>query len=107
MTERDQFGRFVCGNQVARASGRALAARLTVERRRKIARAGWDALVKQRFDGDEEGARHWLGRLGAWVSDAAYRDPCAKFEHPCKCPGGGQMRARTHVPNHTRRSQMH
>jgi hypothetical protein len=88
VTERDEKGRFVAGNQVARVGGRVRAARLTPDRRREIARAGWDALVKQRFDGDEEAARHWLGKLGAWASDAAYRDVCPKFEHPGPCPGG-------------------
>jgi hypothetical protein len=60
MMELDELGRFVSGNKVARTGRHARAARLTPDRRKEIARAGWDALVQQRFDGDEEAARHWL-----------------------------------------------
>lgn len=53
MTNRDSQGRFTPGNQ--------------------IARLGWAGLVQRRFNGDEVAAKTWWGRMGAYNSDAIYR----------------------------------
>jgi hypothetical protein len=53
MSNRDNLGRFTNGNQVA-----AL---------------GWAGLVTKRFAGNEQIAKRWWGRMGAYNSDAVYR----------------------------------
>jgi hypothetical protein len=89
MSGRDTLGRFASGNPYAGDGGRARAARLTPERRREIARAGWLGLVARRFGGDREAAARWFGELGAWATDAIYRDRFPVFEHPGPCPEKG------------------
>lgn len=86
--DRDKHGRFQTGNRWAGLGGQARAAALPPERRREIARAGWWALVTQRFGGDRERAARWLGQLGAWAADAPYRDSFPVFAHPGPMPGG-------------------
>ena len=73
MTGHDERGRFARGNGWASVGGRARAARLSPERRREIARAGWRGLVAKRFGGDVVAAKRFLGDLGAWASDQVYR----------------------------------
>lgn len=86
MTGHDGRGRFARGNGWAAVGGRARAVALSPERRREIARAGWRALVAKRFGGDVAAARRWLGDLGAWASDQAYRGTFVykpdAFRHP-------------------------
>jgi hypothetical protein len=86
MTGRDERGRFAPGNADASKGGQARAERLTPARRREIARAGWRAMVERHFGGDEQAAGEWLGRLGAWAADAAYRGTIPVFEHPGPMP---------------------
>jgi hypothetical protein len=92
MTGRDGCGRFAPGNPWASRGGRVRAAKLSPERRREIARMGWEALVSKRFHGDVEAAKRWLGDLGAWAADQAYRGTSIYkpdvFRHPGPCPGG-------------------
>jgi hypothetical protein len=87
MNGRDASGRFVAGNPWASSGGQARAERLTPERRREIAAAGWAGFVARRFGGDPEAARAWLGQLGAWASDAPYRATFPIFQDPGACPG--------------------
>jgi hypothetical protein len=89
MAGRDPLGRFAPGNEYAGDGGRARAAQLSPQRRREIARAGWEGLIRRRFGGDREAAERWFGRLGAWASDAAYRDAFPVFQHPGPCPERG------------------
>jgi hypothetical protein len=86
MTQRDERGRFIRGNQIARAGGRARAERLTPERRREIARAGWEGFVNQRFGGDADAARRWFAELGGWVAENIHGELFGRFEHPGPCP---------------------
>lgn len=88
LTGRDAGGLFTRGNPWASKGGQARAAALSPERRRQIAAAGWAGFVARRFGGDPARAAAWLGQLGAWASDAAYRDSFPKFQHPGPCPGG-------------------
>ena len=60
MNGRDTLGRFTRGNEHASAGGRARAERLTPERRRQIARAGFDALAVLYFDGRKRACAAWL-----------------------------------------------
>ena len=69
----------------------ARAAALTPERRRQIARAGWLALVDKRFDGNASEAARYIGKVGAWASDAPYRDTFPVFQHPGPMPGGDDL----------------
>jgi hypothetical protein len=93
MSGRDSRGRFLKGNQHASTGGRARAERLTADERRAIARAGFRALVDQRFAGDGNAAREYIGKLGAWaVERAAYAgtilyNPEA-YPHPGAMPAG-------------------
>jgi hypothetical protein len=82
MTGKDERGRFTPRNGYASAGGKARAARLTPERRRAIARAGWLALVSRYFAGDAAAAGAWFGAWGAWVSDQVYRDRFPVFAPP-------------------------
>lgn len=68
---RNCKGQFVPGNSIARKGGLARARALPAERRRAIARQGWDALVRKHFEGDQAAARRWWGEIGAWASDVA------------------------------------
>lgn len=88
MTGRDAHGRFTPGNPYASKGGKARAERLTSEQRKEIARKGFYGLVAQRFNDDRDAACSWLGKLGAWASDAPYRDSFPLFPHPGPCPGG-------------------
>ena len=88
MNGRNQAGLFVRGNPWASQGGRARAERLTPQQRRAIARQGFAAFVERRFGGDREAAVSWLGTLGAWASDAPYRDRFPVFDHPGPCPMG-------------------
>lgn len=83
---RDHRGRFAPANPWASMGGQTRAERLTPERRRQIAARGWAGLVAQRFGGDPARAAAWLGQLGAWASDAPYRDRFPVFQHPGPCP---------------------
>ena len=91
MTGRDDLGRFAPGNGFASSGGRARAAALTPERRRQIARAGWLALVDKRFDGNASEAARYIGKVGAWATDAPSRDGFPKFAHPGPMPGGDDL----------------
>lgn len=88
MTGRDDRGRFTRRNPYASSGGKARAARLTAEQRKAIAAQGFRAFVDTRFSGDRDKAVDWLGKLGAWASDAPYRGRFDVFEHPGPCPGG-------------------
>lgn len=75
LTDRNRLGRFLPGNSTAQRGGQARAAALPPERRQAIARAGWQALVEQRFAGDHQAAAEYIGRLGAWAAEqTAYAD---------------------------------
>lgn len=87
MNDRDPHGRFTPGNGYASVGGRRRAEALPAERRAAIARAGWQAVVVQRFGGDMDAAKAWFGAVGAWASDAPYRETFPKFAHPGPCPG--------------------
>lgn len=83
---RKTDGRFDLCNPYCFKGGRARAEKLTPERRREIAKMGFAALVEKRFGGDRLAARLYLGLLGAWASDAPYRDLFPKFPHPGPVP---------------------
>lgn len=68
---RNCKGQFVPGNSIAHKGGKARARALSTERRRAIARQGWDAMVRKHFEGDQEAAKRWWGAIGAWASDVA------------------------------------
>ena len=89
---RDNAGRFTRGNSWASAGGAARAERLTPQERRTIAARGFAAFVDRRFGGDRAAACQWLGQLGAWASDAPYRERFPVFEHPGPCPAAGGRR---------------
>lgn len=81
--DRDERGRFLPGNALAKMGGQARARALCPHCRRQISRAGWRGLVEKRFHGDVDRARQWLGKLGAWASDAGYREiGLGAFQHP-------------------------
>ena len=66
--------------RIAPLGGRARAARLTPERRRAIARRGFQAMVHRRFGGDRQAALDGLTAKGQWAQDPApwngfFRDP--------------------------------
>jgi hypothetical protein len=96
MTGRDDRGRFVRGNQYASTGGKARAATLTAEQRKAIARAGFRALVDQRFAGDGNAAREYLTKVGQWaIEHTAYAGTSIYngiFEHPGPMPGGEATR---------------
>ena len=58
--ERDARGRFVAGNSFASLGGKARAAKLTPSERRQIAKNGFQALARQRFNGKRRKAAAWL-----------------------------------------------
>lgn len=75
LTDRNQRGRFLPGNQTAARGGQARAAKLPPKRRQEIARAGWQAFVERHFAGDEQAAGEYIGQLGAWAAEqVAYAD---------------------------------
>lgn len=86
MTGKDNRGRFAPGNGYASIGGKVRAERLTPARRQEIARAGWLAVVNRHFHGDAAAAGEWFGRLGAWASDAPYRDRFPVFSHQGSMP---------------------
>ncbi|MGL4559851.1 MAG: hypothetical protein ACRCV5_20330 [Afipia sp.] len=67
--ERDDRGRFVTGNTIASAGGRARAAALSPRRRQAIARKGRRAMVARHFAGDDRAQRRYIAALGAYVYD--------------------------------------
>jgi len=84
--------RFEQGNAYAAAGGRARAAKLTPERRREIARAGWLGRVRRQFGGDEDAARAYVADLGRWAGDPYDGDPVPRvYQHP---GDAGEYRAR-------------
>lgn len=92
MTGRDDSGRFTPGNGYASIGGRRRAEVLPAARRATIARAGWQAVVARRFGGDAAAAKAWFGAVGAWASDAPYRETFPKFAHPGPMPPREGMR---------------
>ncbi len=71
MTGRDTAGRFLPGNGYAAIGGRVRADRLTPDRRREIARAGFAAMVARRFGGDVTAAARAIAQA-ANGSDTVY-----------------------------------
>lgn len=94
MNGRDTSGRFTPGNGYASSGGRRRAEVLTAARRAAIARAGWQAVVVQRFGGDA--AASWFGRLGAWAAERAAFGGSVIYnpvwEHPGPMPPRGEVR---------------
>ena len=82
VTHRDRLGRFVVGNAFSALGGDSRAAVLTPERRREIARAGFQGFVDKYFKGDRQSALGYIGRLGAWGSDAYKGTVFQKCEKP-------------------------
>ena len=70
----------------ARLGGLARAARLSPERRREIARMGFQALVEKRFGGDRAAAIDWITQKGLAAQDAEYPPPLRKFFDPGPMP---------------------
>lgn len=97
MTDKDTHGRFTPGNGYASIGGRRRAEALPPERRTAIARAGWQAVVVQRFGGDAAAAASWFGRLGAWAAERAAFGGSVIFnpvwEHPGPMPPREERRA--------------
>lgn len=68
MADRDAQGRFLPGNQVCKL--------------------GWRALVGKRFGGDEDAARGWFARVGAYtyarmaLGDSPLQWRLVFWEHP-------------------------
>lgn len=71
MTGKDTAGRFTPGNGYAALGGRRRAERLTPERRREIARAGWLAFVAKYHHGDVRQAARAIAQAGN-VADTIY-----------------------------------
>ena len=95
--QRDARGRFAPGNTIASAGGHARAKRLTRRRRRAIARQGYRALVKRRFDGDANCQRAFLAALGAYAYEVQAHafDPRSPLRPNAYHPGSIQeFRAR-------------
>jgi hypothetical protein len=63
MAERDDKGRFVKGNAIARQGGRASRAALSPERRSAIARLGLEAVAAELGLTPEQAAK-WLSERG-------------------------------------------
>lgn len=84
--QRDSYGRFTKGNQIAKRGGYARAAALSPRRRRQIAKRGWAGLVNRRFNGDLSAAKAWVGAVGAYHYDQEVRDAWGAvrpaFPHP-------------------------
>ena len=56
---------------------------LSPERRREIAKMGFQALVDKYWQGDREAAKKWLTGKGLWAQDKGYRDKgMGVFEDP-------------------------
>jgi hypothetical protein len=74
---------FTQGNAYAAEGGRARAAKLSPERRREIARAGWLGRVRRQFGGDVDAARAYIADLGRWAGDPYDGDPIPRvYQHP-------------------------
>lgn len=71
MTGKDTQGRFTSGNGYASVGGRVRAERLTPERRREIARSGWQARVDRYYHGDTTAAGRGIARA-ANPADSIY-----------------------------------
>lgn len=84
--ERDEQGRFLPGHRWASKGGQARARALTPERRREIARLGWRALVKRRFNGDAKAAKAWLTAKGLAALDQDMSPELQKFDDPGPMP---------------------
>lgn len=72
MTGRDSRGRFTSGNPDASTGGKARAARLTPERRRAIAAAGWAAIHAERAAALALLADIWARRASVSERGAGY-----------------------------------
>jgi hypothetical protein len=68
MAGRAANGRFLAGNEWASEGGKARAAKLGADRCAEIARLGFEALVDQRFEGNEGKAIRFLIARDAAVS---------------------------------------
>ena len=55
---------------------------MSPERRREIARLGFDALVAKHFKGDREAAINYLTAKGRWSVDKHYSEDLRKFHDP-------------------------
>jgi len=74
---------FERGNEYAAVGGKARAAKLSPERRREIARAGWLGRVRRQFGGDEDAARAYVADLGRFAGDPYDGDPVPRvYHHP-------------------------
>lgn len=91
MTLRDARGRFLPGHPWASEGGRARARKLTPEKRRAIARRGFQGLVEKRFDGDKQAAVDWLTAKGQWATDKHYPPAFRVFSDPGPMPGGSEI----------------
>lgn len=87
--ERDAKGHFLPGNTIGRAGGHARAKKLSPERRKAIARKGFDAMVASRFNGDRKAAVEWLAAKGQAANDAHYPPELRKFHDPGPMPDAG------------------
>jgi hypothetical protein len=93
MTDRDERGRFLAGNRLASAGGKARAEKLTPEQRHAIAKAGFAALVERRFNGDKQAALDRFHALGLWAIDQAKLPDTSvyfrgAYPPPGACPAG-------------------
>lgn len=65
--------------EAGRLGGIARAEKLSAERRRAIARMGWEALVRRRFGGDRDAAKAWLVGAGRFASRPTTAEQCLRF----------------------------
>jgi hypothetical protein len=89
MSNRDANGRFLPGNEIASAGGKARAEKLPAWRRREIARKGFQAMVDQHFNGDRGKATRWLAATGLHTLDEAARDRDWFYQFPDPGPHPG------------------
>ena len=82
MSDRDERGRFLPGNSLASAGGKARAAALSPARRQEIARLGLIGLANSRFNGDVVAARQYLVQKGLAALDAHYSPEMRKWNDP-------------------------
>lgn len=72
-TQRDKRGRFAKGNIISHRGGTARARKLSAERRKEIARMGYEAMVQKHFKGDFAEANNWLRRKALWAQDRQWQ----------------------------------
>lgn len=70
--DHDSKGRFMPGNSLAAAGGKARAAKLSKRRRRAIARKGYRTMVRKHFLGDYQAQRAYWAALGVWNSEKVF-----------------------------------